>query len=252
MSHPADSLVCVTTDIPDFRARDVADLAAERHGLVTLDELRALGLAASSVSDRRRVDRLVRLAPRVYLVPELLDDRSELAAACLSSPGAVASHRAAAELWGLDGTDVQVVEVTVPHGVTLRRGLTHRSNDLADFEVVVQDGVPCTDPTRTLIDLGAVVADDVVERALESALRQRLASLAASGGAWRRGPPGAPRSTVAAAGPGPKTKGRTTHRERPGDAVPPVPAGWRRAPPSAPAPGAPARGQMGAPRRRLP
>lgn len=152
-------------------------MAAEHHGVVTVEELRALGLASSSVTDWRRAARLVRLAPRAYLVPDLLDDRSHLAAVCLSSPRAVASHRAAADLWGLDGVDGQFVEVTVPHGVHLRRGVTHRSDDLADFEVVEREGVPCTDPTRTLIDLGAVVADNAVERALESALRRRLTSL---------------------------------------------------------------------------
>jgi hypothetical protein len=35
MSHPPGR--CVTADIPDFRPRDVADLAAEHHGLVTID-----------------------------------------------------------------------------------------------------------------------------------------------------------------------------------------------------------------------
>ncbi len=120
---------------------------------------------------------MVRLAPRVYLFPELLDHWSHLAAVCLSSPRAVASHRAAANLWRLDGIEDDLVEVTVPHGVSLRRGAVHRSGDLADFEVVEREEIPCTDPTRTLIDLGAVVGDDVVERALESALRRRLTRL---------------------------------------------------------------------------
>ena len=119
----------------------------------------------------------MRLAPRVYLVAELIDDRSYLAAVCLSSPPAVASHRAAGLLWGLDGIDADVVEVSVPHGVTLRRGVVHRTNDLAELEVVEREGVRCTDPTRTLLDLGAVIDDDSLERALESALRRGLTSL---------------------------------------------------------------------------
>ncbi len=196
MSHSSGILVRVSTHNPDFRARDVRELAGERHGLVTVDELRGMGLRLSTIADWCRTDRLVRLAPRVYLVPALLDDRSHLAALCLSSPRSVASHRAAALLWGLDGIEVDAVDVTVPHGVSLRRGIVHRSDDLAGFEVTEREGIPCTDPTRTLIDLGAVVGDDVVERALESALRRRLTSLPRLG--WRleqvarRGRPGPP------------------------------------------------------------
>ncbi len=55
--------------------------------------------------------------------------------------------------------------------------LVHRSADLAEFEVVEREGIPCTNPTRTLIDLGAVVVDDILERALEDALRRGLTSV---------------------------------------------------------------------------
>lgn len=43
--------------------------------------------------------------------------------------------------------------------------------------MVEREGIPCTDPTRTLIDLGAVVVDDILERALEDALRRGLTSV---------------------------------------------------------------------------
>lgn len=53
----------------------------------------------------------------------------------------------------------------------------HRSGDLAHFEIVTVDGIPCTDATRTLCDLGTVVNQTVVERALECALRRRDTTL---------------------------------------------------------------------------
>lgn len=156
----------------------MSDLASECHGLVTTDQLRDLGMRSATIHDWCRSGQLVRLAPRVYLVPDQLDDRSHLGAVCRSSPEAVASHRAAGELWGLDGIDVQVVEVSIPRARKQPPwGVIHRSADLADFEVVERKGIPCTDATRTLIDLGAVVGDDVVERALECALRRGLTSL---------------------------------------------------------------------------
>lgn len=191
-----------------FRARDVRDLAGEHHGLITTDQLEWAGVPSSTRQRWCQQDLLVRLAPHVYLLPELLDDWSHLAAVCLSSSHAVASHRAAGLLWGLDGIEVALVEVTVPHGVSLRRGVVHRSGDLADFEVVERELIPCTDPTRTLIDLGAVVDDDSLERALESALRRRLTSLPRL--RWRMGQLARPGR------PGPSTMRRVLDRRPPG------------------------------------
>lgn len=167
----------VLRSCPDRRYEDVRELAASSHGLVGLEELRGVGLGSATISDWSAGGRLVRLAPRVYLVTDLLDDRSHLAALCRSSPKAVAPHRAAANLWGLDGIDVDVVAVTVPHRTKVGRGIVHRSGDLVDLNVVEVDGIRCTDPTRTLVDLGAVVPRAVVERALESALRHRLTTV---------------------------------------------------------------------------
>ena len=151
--------------------------AVDCHGVVTLDQLHALGIRSSTVGDWRRSGRLCRLARGVYAVPELLDRWSRLSAQCRSTPGAVASHRAAARLWALDGIDVDVVELTVPRQARRAAGLVHRSEDLADVDMAEVEAIPCTDATRTLVDLGAVVALDVVERALESALRQRLTTV---------------------------------------------------------------------------
>jgi len=161
----------------EFRSKEVRETAAERHGLVTVEDLRELGLRSSSTSSWVAQGRLVRLAPRVYLLPELLDDWSHLAAICLSTPSASASHRAAARLWDLDGVEVELIEISVPTAVKVRRGVVHRTGDLAAFDVTEVEGIRCTDPTRTLVDLGAVVDDGVVERALECALRRRLTSV---------------------------------------------------------------------------
>ncbi|MDP9420319.1 MAG: endonuclease domain-containing protein [Actinomycetota bacterium] len=85
--------------------------------------------------------------------------------------------RAAARLWGLDRVEADVVELSVPRQTRLSTAVVHRSNDLADVGVTEVDAIPCTDLTRTLVDLGAVVDLDVVERAVESALRQRLTTV---------------------------------------------------------------------------
>lgn len=151
--------------------------AVERHGVVTVADLRELGVGSATTADWCRTGRLVRLAPRTYAAPNLVDDRTHLTAACASHPDAVASHRAASLLLGLEGVDVEIVELTVPHRVHLAAGHVHRSLDLLPFELTEVDAIPCTDATRTLCDLGAVVGDDELELALESALRRGLTSV---------------------------------------------------------------------------
>jgi hypothetical protein len=99
-----------------------------------------------------------------------------MVATLAGSGTAVASHRAAALLHGLDGIDGEVVEISVAArlhpqlpGVT-----THRSTPFAEEDVVTVDGIPCTNIARTLCDLGAVTSDDVVEQALDDALRRQV------------------------------------------------------------------------------
>ena len=157
--------------------RRLFEAAAEQHGCLRRDEAWALGASPSMLSRRVRDGRLVVLQPGTYTVPALLDDRSHLAAMCLRRHVIWASHRSAAALHGLDGLVVDVVEVTVPIGVKLVAPGVHRSADLAPFELTDVDGIPCTDATRTLCDLGAVVGDDALELALESALRRGLTSV---------------------------------------------------------------------------
>ncbi len=101
------------SEFPRFRQRDVREVALYQHGLVTLADLQALTVSSATTTEWCARGRLLRLAPGVYLLPELLDDRSHLAAACLARPGALAPHRSAANLWNLDGIDVDLVEITV-------------------------------------------------------------------------------------------------------------------------------------------
>ena len=150
----------------------------EQHGVVTAADLAGCGLPRATVTDWCRSERLVRVAPRTYLVVDLADERSYLAAAVASCSSAVVSHRAAGAVFGLDGITEPFPEFTVPgRPPAIGWGFFHRSKDLQDFEVIEVDSLRCTDATRTLCDLGAVEDELAVERALESALRRGLTSL---------------------------------------------------------------------------
>jgi very-short-patch-repair endonuclease len=51
--------------------------------------------------------------------------------------------------------------------------VVHRSRDLAPGHTTAREGVPVTNPLRTLVDLGAVVPDRLVAEALERGLVSR-------------------------------------------------------------------------------
>ena len=160
------------------RHRDLHEVAVENHGVVTNDDLAGCGLPRATVTRWCHRERLVRVAPRTYLLVELADDRSYHAAVLAACPTAVLSHRAAGALLGLDGVTHPFPEVTVPGSPrAIPWAFFHRSGDLERFEVVEVDGLRCTDATRTLCDLGAVEDELAVERALESALRRGLTTV---------------------------------------------------------------------------
>lgn len=102
-----------------------------------------------------------RLFPDVYACASLsvTHARRARAAAALAVPGACVSGRSAAVLWGvpLAGADDDV-ELTVPPSCRTGsiRGIQVTRRQLADDDVVVQDGVRVTTALRTAIDVARI------------------------------------------------------------------------------------------------
>jgi very-short-patch-repair endonuclease len=90
-----------------------------------------------------------------------------MAAVFACGPDAVLSHWSAAALWGIRNPTSGRIEVTLrpkshsPPGI--RR---HASKLLPRDEVTVEDGIPVTTVPRTILDLAAIAAVDVVENAV--------------------------------------------------------------------------------------
>jgi very-short-patch-repair endonuclease len=142
--------------IPPEKA--LARLAATQHGVVSLDQLRSIGVGPEAVSRRVRVGRLHRIHRGVYAVGHTrLSDEGRWKAAVLAiGPDAVLSHRSAAALWALLPTQPSFPEVTVPghSGRRKRRGIRlHRSSSLHPADVTFRSGIAVTTPARTLTDL---------------------------------------------------------------------------------------------------
>jgi predicted transcriptional regulator of viral defense system len=152
----------------------IAALASRQHAVVSLEQLLELGLSVRAVSDRAAGGRLHRVHRSVYsIVPRsLLTDHGHYMAAVLAcGPGALLSHRAAADVHGLRQSSATKIDVTIP-GRNVRRhsGIAlHRSTTLTAADAAVVDGIPCTSVARTLFDLAEVVVRRQAERAFDQA-----------------------------------------------------------------------------------
>ncbi len=96
----------------------IGRIAARQHGLIGIEQLRALGLSDSAVSRRVTAARLYRVFRGVYAVgsPNLTQRGRWKAATMACGEGAVLSHRSAAELWGMVAEISGDVHVTGPRG----------------------------------------------------------------------------------------------------------------------------------------
>jgi hypothetical protein len=160
----------------------LADIAARQHGLVERSQAVAAGVPARSL-ERLCPRHLERLHPGVYRLRGVPPSRDQLLlAACLAAGhGAAVSHRAGASSWAMVDGEADRVEIVTPRpqAVRLRGVLVHRSTDLRPEHVAHRNGVPTTNPMRTLVDLGSVAPELVVAEALERGLVARLFAVVA-------------------------------------------------------------------------
>lgn len=156
----------------------IFELTTIQHGLVAREQLISIGLTDRQIDYLLQSRRLLLFHSGVYVIPGTPASwHQKLMAAALSvGDGAAVSHRAAAALWGMDGPFGGVVEVvgerldkTRPRGA-----VTHRSTDLGPAYVTRRFGIPVTTPDRTLLDVGAVVRQHVLDRALDDALARGI------------------------------------------------------------------------------
>jgi predicted transcriptional regulator of viral defense system len=152
--------------------RRVSELARRQHGVVSLGQLKTLGLSDSGTRNRVVAGRLHRIHRGVYSVGHsvLKTEGRWMAAVLACGASAVLSHRSAAALWDLRRAG-SVIDVTVPrtagHG---RNEITiHRVRRLAAVDVTRVRGIPCTTVSRTLLDLADVVDGLRLERAIAQA-----------------------------------------------------------------------------------
>lgn len=106
-----------------------------------------------------------------------IDERGRLFAATLAcGDKAVVSHRSAAALMGLlDKTPVSIDVIALgKRGVTIDGIRPHDVRRPQPWETGTFDGVPCTSPARTLVDLAGVVGTRTLRSTFERAAARKL------------------------------------------------------------------------------
>jgi very-short-patch-repair endonuclease len=161
----------------------IARLAEAQHTVVSLTQLRAVGLGRAAVAKRAASGRLHRIHQGVYAVGHgrLTREGHWMAAVLAYGPSARLSHRSAAALWNLRPDNRTTTDVSVPgRSARSRPGIdVHASTTLRAADCTVVDGIPCTTLARTLLDLAEVVDRRGLERAVERAEFLRLFDLRA-------------------------------------------------------------------------
>lgn len=156
----------------------LATTVRAQHGVFTRRQAAAAGLNVRTVETRVESGIYERLLPGVYGVVGAPDTwhRQVLAAVLAGSDLSAASHQTAAFLWGMSDRQPGVIEVVSrrhrrvkPEGYRVRE-----SKDIRESDIVAVDGIPVTTAVRTVVDLGASAPEWVVERCLDTGLRNEL------------------------------------------------------------------------------
>jgi hypothetical protein len=170
----------------------VAAAAVEELGVLTTEELYALGLTRTAIRTRVAMGWLRQRYRGVHAIAgaPLTQEGESLAAVKACGPAAVLGYRSAGIHWELLEMELVRPEVVVV-GTSHRShpGITvHRTQELAPHEIRHHRGVPVTAPLRTLIDLAAVLPAPVLRSAVRRAQAHNLVhhrEIAASLTSWR-------------------------------------------------------------------
>lgn len=159
--------------------REVAELAARQHGVVSFRQLRELGFSKGKISRSYEAFRLVRIHRGVYAVGHgrISDHGRCMAAVLASGPEAVLSHLAAAWLWRLHESCPAEMEVSVTASRRRRRGIrVHRATALgSDWGHI--DRIPVTALHPTLLAVAATQPRNVLDSVVDRAKRRDLLEL---------------------------------------------------------------------------
>lgn len=135
--------------------------AHDHHGLVTRDVALRRGMSRFQWYKAIESGLLEPIHPGVCRLCGAPPTREQAIAAAVlgAGPGAMASHRSAAHLWGIPRTDDDPLEIILPvrtRRATLDGVIVHRPRDRRDLSPVLRQNIRTSNVLRLLCDLGAV------------------------------------------------------------------------------------------------
>ena len=177
MEIEPDVFPAVRSEVAPSTDQLIARLARRQKGTVARRQLLALGVTTKEIEWRVRTGRLHVLHRGVYAVGHtaLSRDGELLAAVLAAGPGAVLSHRSAAELHRIAKRRPGPIHTTTPKQRRPQKGLSVTAAFLRPDEQETVRGIPVTTVARTLLDLAAVSTEAELERAVREAEVNQLA-----------------------------------------------------------------------------
>jgi hypothetical protein len=174
MSHPLAMLRGMTNSELDSV---IAGIARLRHGVFSRCDVLSAGGTDQEIRARLRSGRWTQLAEGVYGLashPRTWQQRVEVARSD-AGPGAFACRSTAAVLHKFNDFRPGKPHVLVASGRTNHSGiaLVHQSRTLQRIDTTVAQGIPCTTPERTVIDLAAKLSYAHLDRVVESELMSK-------------------------------------------------------------------------------
>jgi len=177
--------------------RVAARFAVHQRGLLTRPQAREAGFSDRAIQHPARRRPLGTHASGVYRIAgsESSWEQALLAGVLAGGQDAIASHRAAAVMWRIEGLE-PVIEIIVPlaRRPRVKGAVIHRTDGLLLPERTRLRDVPVTTPARTVFDLSGVLPRGTMDRVVEDVLSRRIAprraladQLEQHGGRGRRG-----------------------------------------------------------------
>jgi len=161
---------------------EIARLASCQHGVIARRQLRALGLSEPAISARAATGSLHPLFRGTFAVGHpAIGRRGRMFAALLAcGSGTVLSHGSAAELIGLWDKRPAPVDVIPPNwaGRKIQDIRWHQVLLPSAEEIEIREGIPCTTPARTLVDMAGRLGRPALRRMVEQAAVLRLLDVA--------------------------------------------------------------------------
>lgn len=156
----------------------IARLAEAQHGIVSRDQLRSFGKSEAAIDHAIATGRLHIIFRGVFGVGHrrIGSHGLLLAAVRACGKGSVVSHGTAAALLGLWDRQPHLIDVVAPIEAGRKiPGIRRRHTPPPlPHEVVIHDAVPCTGPSRTIVDIAGIASEALLRRTIEQAAVNRM------------------------------------------------------------------------------